>query len=482
MKPDHSDIFDPNSLYRWARDQDRKCVAQIAYRISMRVVPIWGAAMEEDWAKVQDLSVLPGMRMLLTAAVNSHFTGLEIKPAQDSAVTRVAFSVSGKTPKTAKNVGFVAYAVNYAVPGEVESVLGAAFGATPTEGFWDAIRHDALCVELRNDLEQEPLWPGSPPDWFVVSDETARKIWQKEPEAWHFWNRWWDAIVKGIPLSWDLQRDVALIPEDIWAKGAEAVGVEIAKIEDRYAIAATDNAEVIEPNPETGKLRLVPTSTLPLDLGGYARRKMLKAAELFDEPAARQQYGAIGPDLAMLRAAVADAGNLPVELYDACASASLRLTIRAGGGECPSPEKDPLLSDYRDRLVDVSADILAHDPMTQDVLDRRNRIKGNNALIEGGATISLAVQIVLPATEGRLADTLSLDGQLATDPQADPELRKAASVRLTGRMLRLIKWVGATAAAEALLRGGYWILENLGPAAVETLKSAWQIFLSWLGF
>ncbi len=339
-----------------------------------------------------------------------------------------------------------------------------------------------MALEAGLDPLTHPLWPGDiPPELAKAETEGLEHLAEETGDRNSFWHRWWFAMKRGEPMDWALQRDVALIPEEVWKAGAKAVGAEIAKIEARYALAVTDNAEVIEPNPETGKLRLVPTSTLPADLGDYARRKMLKATELFDDPAARQQYGAIAPDLAMLRAAVADAGNLPVELYDACASASRRLTIRAGGGECPSPDMDPLLADYRNRLVDVSADILAHDPMTQDVLDRRNRIKGNDALIEGASTISLAVQIVLPATEGRLADTLPLDGQMATDPQADPELRKVASVRLTGRMLRILKWVGEIAAAETLLVGGYWFLANLGPVALETLKSALQNFLRWLG-
>ena len=52
---------------------------------------------------------------------------------------------------------------------------------------------------------------------------------------------------------------------------------------------------------------------------------------------------------------------------------------------------------------------------------------------------------------------------------------------IPGRMLRILKWVGEIAAAETLLVGGYWFLANLGPVALETLKSALQNFLRWLG-
>ncbi len=287
-----------------------------------------------------------------------------------------------------------------------------------------------MALEAGLDPLTHPLWPGDiPPELAKAETEGLEHLAEETGDRNSFWHRWWFAMKRGEPMDWALQRDVALIPEEVWKAGAKAVGAEIAKIEARYALAVTDNAEVIEPNPETGKLRLVPTSTLPADLGDYARRKMLKATELFDDPAARQQYGAIAPDLAMLRAAVADAGNLPVELYDACASASRRLTIRAGGGECPSPDMDPLLADYRNRLVDVSADShplrMIHEHVTIGI------IAAPTGLADRGMRQRSALAIVMPRSAGsstKATMPCSLDGQMATDPQADPELRIARFV------------------------------------------------------
>jgi hypothetical protein len=355
-----------------------------------------------------------------------------------------------------------------------------------TADLWANVGDDAQEIERDGQVLTRPLWMAAPPEWFALRHEAAIAHWRTKPQRWGFWLRWWEGVVSGQQVDLDVQRRVAEIPDEVWRKGPEAVAEAIRGIETPYALAATDNAETIEEDAETGKLHLVPTSALHSDLGGYVRRKIIKAVDLFGEAASTQQYRAIAPDLDMLRRAEADAGNLPVELYDACASATRRLAMRAEAGECPAPDSDPLLADYRNRLIDAAADILAHDPMTREVLERRNRIKGNTALIDGKMTLNVAVQIVLPGTEGRLADTLPQDGMLATDPQANPEERKDASVRLAGRMLRIMIWimqnpVKGTAVlvvggglAQVGVRGMDWIIDS-------ALKPAWEIIMKYLG-
>lgn len=297
-----------------------------------------------------------------------------------------------------------------------------------------------------------------------------------------FWHRWWRGAVSGQWLDWNLQRDVALIPDEIWQQGPKAVMAAIAEIEARHALALTDNAETIEPDPETGRLVLVPSSALPSDLRLYARRKMLKAADLVDDPTCLQLYGGLASDLAMLRAAVADAGNMPVELYDACASATRRLAIRAANGECPPPDKDAVLADYLTRLREVAADILSHDPATQSVLDRRHAITGNAALIDAAEAVLQATADVVPVTAGLLAQALPRDAALATDPNAAPEDRKAAAFRWAGRVLRIGRWVGGAMVGT----GGALVLTKEVLEALPILQAspyfqqAMAAILTWL--
>ena len=81
---------------------------------------------------------------------------------------------------------------------------------------------------------QSPLWPDTPPDWFTRADRETRAIWAEKPEHWDFWTRWWDAALAGTPLNWDLQRDIALIPDEVWQQGPGPVAVEIARLEELH--------------------------------------------------------------------------------------------------------------------------------------------------------------------------------------------------------------------------------------------------------
>ncbi|PJE32683.1 hypothetical protein [Pseudooceanicola marinus] len=62
----------------------------------------------------------------------------------------------------------------------------------------------------------------------------------------------------GDPLPWDLQREVALIPDAIWQQGPEAVAEQIAKIEAAYLARTTHLAEEVTLDPETGTFSVTP--------------------------------------------------------------------------------------------------------------------------------------------------------------------------------------------------------------------------------
>jgi hypothetical protein len=196
------------------------------------------------------------------------------------------------------------------------------------------------------------------------------------------------------------------------------------------------------------------------------------------------QHRALAPDHDMLRRAVADAGNLPVELFDACASASRRLTLRISNGECPSTENDALVADYLTRVREAGADILAHDTKTQEVITARHAILGNDALIDGTVVICDAVALIVPITEGVLATALPRDAALATDPKADPNERKEASFRLGSRFLRIVKVIGVGVVVSG---GGIITTAELIQAipviqASPIFRQAQQAILNYLGF
>ena len=54
------------------------------------------------------------------------------------------------------------------------------------------------------------------------------------PEVWAFWLRWYEGMLKGQPLDWDLQEKVALIPDEDWEKGPEHIAEKIREIEAEF--------------------------------------------------------------------------------------------------------------------------------------------------------------------------------------------------------------------------------------------------------
>lgn len=83
-------------------------------------------------------------------------------------------------------------------------------------------------------LRMDKLWRG-----FSSEDQVASfKVF----ENWHelagkngaFWRDWYQGLLVGKPLDWELQRRVALIDNRIWDAGLEAVAEEIEKIRIKF--------------------------------------------------------------------------------------------------------------------------------------------------------------------------------------------------------------------------------------------------------
>ncbi|MGB3314353.1 MAG: hypothetical protein WBB85_08065, partial [Albidovulum sp.] len=61
-----SEIRDWESLGQWLSGRSRDDAVLVAQRAACRVLPLWGASMDEAWAKKGDLTALPVLRMNLT--------------------------------------------------------------------------------------------------------------------------------------------------------------------------------------------------------------------------------------------------------------------------------------------------------------------------------------------------------------------------------------------------------------------------------
>jgi len=202
MEPDA--IKDGESLEAWLQDRPPEDAMAIAHRTALRVHSLWSDAMEYEWVRKTDLTALPVLRLYLTSGVARKYPTPEVKAA--STATRAA-SASATADRAASSA------------------------STAAAEIWEQIRIDAAALLAGLDLSQRPLWSDTPPYWFTVADRNARAIWAKAPEPWHFWLRWWDGVLSGQQLDWELQKAVALIADEDWEKGPERIAEVIAEIE-----------------------------------------------------------------------------------------------------------------------------------------------------------------------------------------------------------------------------------------------------------
>ncbi|MDH5531215.1 MAG: hypothetical protein OEY05_14375, partial [Paracoccaceae bacterium] len=85
-----ADIKDQESLERWLKGRSQPDAGVIASRSACRVLPLFGRAMDEDWARKGDLTALPILRLLLTLRAARKFPALKVRAAAAAAATFAA--------------------------------------------------------------------------------------------------------------------------------------------------------------------------------------------------------------------------------------------------------------------------------------------------------------------------------------------------------------------------------------------------------
>ena len=240
---DVSEIKDRDSLQTWLETLRQEETIAIWHRISLRVAPLLfrsGAFLALPSVQLIALILL---RCNFTSGVAREWPTPEIKHASRLAVSAAKSAPTILDPSQAFIYSaFAAFSVDAATSaaGAVNdfatSTAASAYFANRSaysndDAFWHSIRIDATALLAGTAPLTLPLWPDTPPDWFTTAEAQMRAYWAADPTLWLFWQRWWDAATAGRPLDWQLQHDIALIPNDIWQSGPGPVAEAIAQIE-----------------------------------------------------------------------------------------------------------------------------------------------------------------------------------------------------------------------------------------------------------
>jgi hypothetical protein len=248
---------------------------------------------------------------------------------------------------------------------------------------WGEIWNDCMALERGENLTGSPLWKGRLPLWFITKDDRRRALWANDPPAhWAFWTRWWDGVLAGKPLNWDLQHDIALIPDEVWKAGpgpvAEAIAViEAAHLLDEF-IAANPYAMRVSMEVLRQKLVGEPIDSPDLDAILDAVRTAL------DDFVSRCQRDTNpnGFGMAVLKLSAAAIEDLqrdvarycanPLRLYDAIGDACRDLQDSAKRSDIPVEGALFRLVTVLDRQA---TDIVGAAPVVLETVKRRNAVE-----------------------------------------------------------------------------------------------------------
>jgi len=156
----------------------------------------------------------------------------------------------------AYSVGIICDQPHLSASGAASSIVFCSGGesaytaATATDGHRLDAGHDPVGLFAR------PLWPEGVPERLDGALGALHALWDAEPEVWGFWRRWYDGMLAGAPLDWELQRRVALIPDEVWKDGPGVVAAAIAGIEATFWAERLPQHERLLRNEVTGRFRV----------------------------------------------------------------------------------------------------------------------------------------------------------------------------------------------------------------------------------
>ncbi|UWR47958.1 hypothetical protein [Phaeobacter inhibens] len=121
------------------------------------------------------------------------------------------------------------------------------------------LRWSANPTEIFNN----PLW-SDPPNHLRSEFPRLLELLSGVGEGSRFWQAWYQGFLDGNPLDWELQRRVALINDDVWDAGPEAVAVEIERIRSLFEL----EQEIANLKGQLTAVQNTPAAALIGDNGG----------------------------------------------------------------------------------------------------------------------------------------------------------------------------------------------------------------------
>lgn len=449
-------------LEKWLTTQEARVCSAFAARASLRSLPAIMARIDQS-SPIMDgtTSLRIAFRATLISSVASFCPPEKQAQLRSSAQSAALYGASQGTSAHLDALNSAHFAVLTISESAVTSAISAVRSSARATSFALSSIDSALLRDLEfgksnpspESFFAQELWPKNsgiaPMDdqWHAFSN-------RPDPDnIWEFWCDWYQGMLVGTPMDWDLQMQVALIEDAIWEAGPIAVTAEIEAIKAKTVVSKLPLEEVIKLNLETGKFHAVPTPVQNAPLLSALLTQVSDALE--DAVAGNNGLSEQSSEFRKLTRTFQRYGNDPqqAELTLTTVAKGLRRQIHESR-ELPDSEDNLALLEA---VEDGVRGIRAHHP---EVAANREQLAHQAFKVMNPAdkeTLSQALPLLTALSETALAEDFSADiPELINDtllplPDGAPRLPGAdATTRVFSRVSKMaLAWEQVKALSES---------------------------------
>ncbi|MEM1398120.1 MAG: hypothetical protein AAGH38_11825 [Pseudomonadota bacterium] len=226
---------DKQFIENWLGNASYEHRIAIVSRVALRRLP----EIADSQNPLFQLRLLSVLRTALTACVAARLQGSNIK-----GVARRAAHASDKADtEGSKRSTDAALLVNWAALAVTDHDNEQSYPIRTVRmlNYQEdiAVALDIECLSTSpnaSDVFFTPLWNGEDvPSETLSAFDVLGSFWLANYTTWQFWRRWYQCLLSGDRISWDVQFAVAMIPDEDWEAGPERVAARIREIEDDFS-------------------------------------------------------------------------------------------------------------------------------------------------------------------------------------------------------------------------------------------------------
>ncbi|WP_164860829.1 hypothetical protein [Parasedimentitalea marina] len=247
---DFDEIEDLGQLESWLKTQDPRMSRAIAARAVLRSLPAAMRVVDQGFA------IISGKGLLLSCFRATLITGVAstcpttvmtqvksaARSARSAALSAALSALSARTAGSAAESAAESAAHSADSAGRSDAhtaaliAIRSAAKSDSVSAALSAVFTDATAGTngLHADLFASPLWPETNHIGHLLEFWESFSARPDPDETWAFWRQWYQGMLTGTPMEWDLQLQVALIDDAVWDQGAEAVAREIERIRAKF--------------------------------------------------------------------------------------------------------------------------------------------------------------------------------------------------------------------------------------------------------